>query len=72
MKDRGGGFVCALAVLAIVFFGVYGSGYDVGQFIYFQFQGEICDEENHLYTIKIRFRDYLCSPNNTMFELYFD
>lgn len=37
MKDRGGGFVCALAVLAIVFFGVYGSGYDVGQFIYFQF-----------------------------------
>ena len=37
MKDREGGFVCALAVLAIVFFGVYGSGYDVGQFIYFQF-----------------------------------
>lgn len=29
--------MCVLAVLAIVFFGVYGSGYDVGQFIYFQF-----------------------------------
>ncbi len=29
--------VYTLAVLAVVLFGVYGTGYDVGQFIYFQF-----------------------------------
>lgn len=39
-EDKGGvktPLIYTIAILAIVLFGVYGSGYDVGKFIYFQF-----------------------------------